>query len=198
MVHGGAWKVGDKRAASVVDNKVRRWVTRGFILVSVNYRMLPEANPLEQAQDVARALAYVQQHAADFHGDPARVVLMGHSAGAHLVSLISAHPDLAAKQGAKPWLGTVSLDSAAFDVVDIMQRFQHFKFYDEAFGQVTSARCWKSGSRPIMLLHATRAAHSRRLLLAPGRLDKTGRTIRRPCPADRVVRDSACGRSDSW
>jgi len=150
MVHGGAWKFGDKRAASVVDHKISRWVTRGFVLVSINYPMLPGANPLEQAQDVARALAYVQQHAADFHGDPARVVLMGHSAGAHLVSLISTDPDLAAKQGAKPWLGTVSLDSAAFDVVDIMQR-QHYKFYDEAFGK--DPAFWKSVSPYHVLTH---------------------------------------------
>ncbi len=143
MVHGGAWKFGDKRAASVVDNKVRRWVTQGFVLVSINYRMLPDANPLEQADDVARALAYVQQHAAEYHGDPTRVILMGHSAGAHLVSFISAHPDLAAKQGAKPWLGTVSLDSAAFDVVEIMQH-RHFKLYDEAFGK--DEAFWKSAS----------------------------------------------------
>ena len=143
LVHGGAWKFGDKRATGVIDNKVRRWVTRGFILVSINYRMLPDANPLQQAEDVARALAYVQQHAAEFHGDSAQVVLMGHSAGAHLVSFISAHPDLATKLGAKPWLGTVSLDSAAFDVVEIMQH-RHFKLYDEAFGK--DPAFWKSVS----------------------------------------------------
>ena len=143
MVHGGAWKFGNKRAAGVIDNKVGRWVTKGFILVSINYRMLPDANPLEQAEDVARALAYVQQHAADWQGDPARVILMGHSAGAHLVSLITAHPDLATKHGAKPWLGTVSLDSAAFNVVEIMQH-RHFKLYDEAFGK--DEAFWKSVS----------------------------------------------------
>lgn len=150
MVHGGAWKFGNKRAAGVIDNKVSRWVTRGFILVSINYRMLPDANPHQQADDVARALAYVQQHAADFHGDSARVILMGHSAGAHLVSLISADPDLAAKQGAKPWLGTVSLDSAAFDVVEIMQH-RHFKLYDEAFGK--DEVFWKSASPYHVLAH---------------------------------------------
>jgi len=143
MVHGGAWKFGDKRGAGVIDNKVRRWVTQGFVLVSINYRMLPDANPLEQADDVARALVYIQRHAAEFHADPARLILMGHSAGAHLVSLVSAHPDRATKQGAKPWLGTVSLDSAAFDVVEIMQH-RHFKLYDEAFGK--DEAFWRSTS----------------------------------------------------
>ena len=148
MVHGGAWKFGDKGAATVVDHKIQRWVTQGFIFVSVNYRMLPDATPLQQADDVARALAYVQAHAADYHGDPARVVLMGHSAGAHLVALISAQPDLATRQGAKPWLGTVALDSACYDVTEIMER-RHFKFYDEAFGK--DPAFWKATS-PISLL----------------------------------------------
>lgn len=134
MVHGGAWKYGDKRMAAVIENKIQRWVTKGFVFVSVNNRLLPAANPLEQAEDVARALAYVQQHAAEFQGDPARVILMGHSAGAHLVSLVSTHADLAFRQGAKPWLGTVSLDSAAYDIAAIMED-RHFKFYDEAFGK---------------------------------------------------------------
>lgn len=134
MVHGGAWKFGDKRMAGVIENKIQRWVTKGFAFVSVNNRLLPGANPLQQAEDVARALAYVQQHAAEFHGDPARVILMGHSAGAHLVTLVTTHPDLAARQGAKSWLGTVSLDSAAYDVDRIMEE-RHFKLYDEAFGK---------------------------------------------------------------
>lgn len=143
MVHGGAWKIGDKNMTTVFENKIKRWVTRGFVFVSVNYPMLPEANPLQQADDVVRALAYVQQHSAEFHGDPARVILMGHSAGAHLVALISVHPDLAARQGARPWLGTVSLDSAAYDVVEIMQH-KHLKLYDEAFGK--DEAFWKSVS----------------------------------------------------
>jgi acetyl esterase/lipase len=60
MVHGGAWHLGDKATPEVVANKVAHWVSRGFVLVSVNYRMLPEADPLQQADDVARALAFAQ------------------------------------------------------------------------------------------------------------------------------------------
>lgn len=143
MVHGGAWKWGDKTNTRVVDNKLQHWVPRGFVFVSINYRMLPAAGPLEQADDVARALAYVQAHAADFNADPARVILMGHSAGAHLVTLISTHPDLAAKHGVKPWLGTVSLDSAVYNVVAMMEH-KHLKLYDEPFG--TDRNFWQACS----------------------------------------------------
>lgn len=133
MVHGGAWQLGDKTNSNVVEDKVTRWVTRGFVFISVNYPMLPDANPMQQAEHVVRALAYVQQHAADYNADATRVILMGHSAGAHLVSLISTHPTLASSQGVYPWLGTVSLDSAAYDVTYIMLN-PHLPLYDNAFG----------------------------------------------------------------
>ena len=48
MVHGGGWKRGDKAMRSVVDNKVARWVPAGFIVISVNYRLLPDAEIRQQ------------------------------------------------------------------------------------------------------------------------------------------------------
>ncbi len=134
MVHGGAWMIGDKTSKTVVENKVARWVPRGFVFVSVNYRMVPKVGVGEEAQDVARALAWVQQHAGAWGGDGHRVVLMGHSAGAHLVTLLSADSALARAQGVQPWLGTVALDSAAYDVSAIMRR-PHSAFYDRVFGK---------------------------------------------------------------
>lgn len=133
MVHGGGWRRGDKTARGVVQNKVIHWVPRGIIVISVDYPLLPQATPLQQARSVAKALAFAQRHAAEWGGDPHKFVLMGHSAGAHLVTLISAEPSLATSQGALPWLGTVALDSAAYDVASIMQG-RHFRLYDEAFG----------------------------------------------------------------
>lgn len=143
MVHGGAWRVGDKQAKAVVTNKVGRWLPKGFILVSMNYRLLPQAAPLQQAEDVARALAFTQQQAASWGGDGNKIILIGHSAGAHLVSLLAAKPALASQQGATPWLGTVALDSAALDVEQIMQR-PHARFYNQAFG--TQPTYWAATS----------------------------------------------------
>src|SRR4249919_3722791 len=60
MVHGGGWSRGDKDGRGVVQAKVAQWVPRGYLFVSVNYRMLPEQDVAGQAGDVARALAYVQ------------------------------------------------------------------------------------------------------------------------------------------
>lgn len=150
VVHGGAWRRGDKSLLRSVRNKVLHWVGRGWVLVSINYRMLPQARPLEQAGDVARALAFVQQRAAAWGADGTRTVLLGHSAGAHLVSLIGADPRLGARTGVAPWAATISIDSAAFDLVQIMSR-PHFGFYDAAFG--SDPDVWRDAS-PLHRLDA--------------------------------------------
>lgn len=134
MVHGGGWIIGDKANERVVVNKGRDYLRKGYLFVSVNYRLVPDADPLGQAHDVATAIAFVQQNAAHWGGDATRIVVMGHSAGAHLVSLLAAHPALAAEAGAMPWRGTVSLDSAAMDVALMMQGGPLPDFYRQAFG----------------------------------------------------------------
>lgn len=164
IVHGGGWRNGDKGNARVVDNKVNHWIPKGFIVVSVGYRMLPQAGPLAQADDVAAALAFVQAQASAWGGDRKRIVLIGHSAGAHLVALLAAAPEIASKQGAGPWLGTIALDSAAYDIVQIMER-AHFALYDEAFG--TDRDLWRTASptlrlkaapKPMLLVCSTKRA----------------------------------------
>ncbi|WP_445289609.1 alpha/beta hydrolase [Variovorax atrisoli] len=162
MVHGGAWMFGDKAAASVVDRKVEHWVReQGFILVSVSYRFVPQVDVMQQAQDVARAVATAQANAPSWGGDAGRIVLMGHSAGAHLAALVSASPSIARQQGARPWLGTVALDSAALDTAELMQR-RHMPFYDRVFGadpafwrSVSPTDALASGAPPMLLVCST-------------------------------------------
>jgi acetyl esterase/lipase len=134
MVHGGGWRRGDKAMRGVIESKIARWLPRGFIVISTNYRMRPDTPPLQQAQDVARAQAVAHDGAAKWGGDAAGwFILMGHSAGSHLVALLSAEPSLVTAQGARPWLGTILLDSGSLDVVQTM-RAGHFPLYDQAFG----------------------------------------------------------------
>lgn len=162
MVHGGAWMFGDKAAASVIDLKVEHWVRdQGFILVSVGYRFVPQVDVLQQAQDVARAVATAQSSAPSWGGDAGRFVLMGHSAGAHLVALLGASPDIARQQGALPWLGTIALDSAALDTTGLMRR-RHMNFYDRVFG--SDPALWRAvsptdtlapGAAPVLLVCST-------------------------------------------
>lgn len=168
MVHGGAWRVGDKAAAAVVANKLAYWLPRGYVLVSANYRLLPAAPPLQQARDVAAALARAQALAPQWGADGGGFVLMGHSAGAHLVALLAAAPELAREAGARPWLGTVTLDSAALDVVGVMEA-SHPRFYDRAFG--SDAGGW----RAVSPAHRLREAPAPLLLVCSSRR-------REPCP----------------
>lgn len=151
MVHGGGWAHGDKAASNVVSNKVGHWVPDGYILVSVNYRLSPRADPLEEADDVARALAFAQHSAGQWGGDTSRFLVMGHSAGGHLVSLLSADPSIAARAGVRPWLGTVVLDGAAYDVVQIMES-RHPRLYDPIFGHDTTL--WREASPTLRLERA--------------------------------------------
>ncbi len=167
MVHGGGWSRGNKRLWRVVKNKATHWVGKGYIFVSTNYRMIPEADPVTQADDVAKALAFVQSQLRTWGGDPARVVLMGHSAGAHLVALLTADPSIAARQGAAPWLATVSLDSGAMDVEQIM-RASHLRLYDIAFRNdpaywhqaSPTQRLTGKPAAPMLLVCSTRRADS--------------------------------------
>lgn len=158
LVHGGGWRHGDKAHGRLVQNKAAHWVGQGVVLVSVNYRMLPDALPDVQARDVAQALAQAQQQAASWGADARRFVLMGHSAGAHLVALLAVAPESLRAVGAQPVLGTVLLDSGAMDVVQTMQE-RHAPLFDAAFGSdpafwraVSPQHQLRAGAPPLLVV----------------------------------------------
>lgn len=159
MVHGGAWVFGNKGARGVVENKMRHWLTQGAIFISTNYRLVPEVTPLEQAADIATAVATVQRSAIEWGADPQQLILMGHSAGAHLVALLAADASLVEKAGMQPWLGTIALDIAAYDVNRIMAD-KHHSFYDKAFGN--NADFWTAIS-PYHVLSTDNIARAKSL-----------------------------------
>ena len=149
FVHGGGWARGDKTNGRVIEPKVAHWVAQGYVVISANYRMLP--TPVaQQAEDVAGAMAFAQSQAELWGGDPKRFILMGHSAGAHLVALIAAGARTAVRP--QPWRGTVTLDSAALDVPAIMNS-RHFGLYDRAFG--ADPRQWTALSPIAQLTRGT-------------------------------------------
>ena len=152
MVHGGGWKRGDKAMNRVVENKVKHWLPKGIIFVSTNYRMVPKADPLVQANDIALALAKAQSLAPGWGGDSKRFVIMGHSAGAHLVALITATPSIVKQQGTQPWLATVMLDSGGYDIEKTMTG-RHMGLYDNAFGK--DPKFWQSVSPIYQLTQKT-------------------------------------------
>jgi arylformamidase len=161
MVHGGMWRIGDKSSRSVIQNKMKHWVNKGFIFISVNYRLLPDARPVEQMKDVEKALLFSQNQAHLCGRSSSKFILMGRSAGAHLVSLLSSSYARSVFSGlgskvenkvenvAKSWLGTIAIDSAAYDIVKIMNSAKPPRFYKKVFG--SSLDYWKAAS-PLHML----------------------------------------------
>lgn len=139
FLHGGGWSTGDKGRVSLLPAYARR---HGFLLVSANYRLTPQVDAGGCAQDVASALAWVRANAARYGGDPRRIVVAGHSAGAHLAALVAADPAYLGKHGMKPsdLAGVIALDGTGYDAVGPMEVNRRrpgavAKWYAAAFGE---------------------------------------------------------------
>jgi CubicO group peptidase (beta-lactamase class C family) len=117
-VHGGGWKAGDKRGVRGAPNYLGFWQARGYVVVSINFRLWPEASYDEQCADIAAALAWVKANVARYRGSPSHMLLLGHSSGAHLVSLVGTDPAYLGAHGMKPadLKAVISSDIMAYDV----------------------------------------------------------------------------------
>jgi acetyl esterase/lipase len=183
-VHGGGWRVGDK--ANQISDKVELFTGAGYVFVSVNYRLSPtDPSALDPGRirfpdhpdDVGEALGWLDRHIAGYGGDPTRLLLIGHSAGAHLIALAATDPRYVERWGIEPWqlIGAVALDSDAYDVADRISELSgnaRLTFYN-AFGtpeENAATGSWAQGS-PI---NWADAADPRFLIVtqagAPGRL----------------------------
>ena len=116
FIHGGGWSRGDK--ATATQQKQLFYTAMGYGFASLNYRLVPDVTPAQQAQDIATALAYLRQNAAKLGFDPDRIAVMGHSAGAHLAALISTDSQYldTADVPLSAIRGTILLDGAGYDV----------------------------------------------------------------------------------
>lgn len=141
FVHGGGWKRGDKDSATG-RYKVAHYTGEGYAFASVNYRLVPEATVEQQAQDVADALAALLKQADSLGIARGKVVLIGHSAGAHLVALVGTDPQYLRKAGLSysDIRGVIPIDGAAYDVPAQMQDAGRLMggTYRQAFGSEPS------------------------------------------------------------
>ena len=113
--HRGEWAKGDK---SEVCYKPKFLNEHGVIFVSINYRLSGVAQHPAQVNDVAAALRWVRDNISEFGGDGNKIILMGHSAGCHLVTFVGLDPRPLATVGLKPGdlAGVVSWSGGAFDL----------------------------------------------------------------------------------
>ncbi|HEX3147520.1 MAG TPA: alpha/beta hydrolase [Gemmataceae bacterium] len=118
-IHGGGWQAGDK---SDVQIKPLVFVEKGFVFVSINYRLLPAVDMATIVQDVAKAARWVHDHIAEFGGDPNRLLVMGHSAGAQLAALICTDDRYLKAEGLSLAItkACVPVDGDTFDVPAII------------------------------------------------------------------------------
>lgn len=156
MVHGGAWITGDKANANIITNKVPKWTAQGVAFISVNY---PFTAPITEATNVYAAINYILANTVKYGIDGKRLVIMGHSAGAHLITYLACKLE-------NKWLGQVVLDSAALDLPYIMSG-SHPSIYDTLFGVDTAY--WELNSpkyqystpvKPMYIVASTEKAFS--------------------------------------
>jgi len=87
QIHGGAWILGSKNEQGLP--LMRHLAQRGWVCVSVDYRLSPHATFPDHLVDLKRAIAWIQEHIAEYGGDASRLVVTGGSAGGHLCSLVA-------------------------------------------------------------------------------------------------------------
>lgn len=122
FVHGGGWARGSKDNATGKE-MAPHFTSEGYNFATINYRLVPDATVEQQAQDVANALKALLDRSAQLGIDKSRVVLAGHSAGAHLVALVGTDPRYlrAAGLSERDIAGVIPIDGAAYDVPEQMK-----------------------------------------------------------------------------
>jgi arylformamidase len=119
-IHGGGWQMGDK---SSVQIKPHAFMAKGYVFVSTNYRLLPNVDMDTIVRDIARSIHWVHDHIAEYGGDPQRLFVMGHSAGAQLAALICTDDRYLKAEGVSLAIikGCVPVDGDTYDVPAIIE-----------------------------------------------------------------------------
>jgi arylformamidase len=144
FVHGGEWSRHDK---AEVSYKPKFLNEHEILFVSVNYRLSPEAKHPDHIDDVASAIRWVHDHIAEYGGDPHKIFLLGHSAGCHLVTLVTLDPRYLAKVKLQPadLRGVVAWSGGAYDLVQkVNDGGMYADYIKKAFGE--SEEAWREAS----------------------------------------------------
>jgi acetyl esterase/lipase len=161
-IHGGGWRQGDK---SKVHNKPKAFVEKGFVLVSINYRFVPKVTVKQIAGDVAKAIRWTHDHAKEYGGDPKRIIVMGHSAGAQLAALVCTDHRYLKAEGLPLSIikGCVPVDGDTYDVPMQIKTVEEkrAKSYRMTFGDEESQKDLSSVTHvakdknipPFLILH---------------------------------------------
>jgi len=119
-IHGGGWQTGDRTDVQV---KPQAFADKGFVFVSTGYRLLPNVEMGTIFRDIAKSVRWVHDHIAEYGGDPKRILVMGHSAGAQLAALICIDDRYLKAEGLSLAIikGCVPVDGDTYDVPAIIE-----------------------------------------------------------------------------
>jgi acetyl esterase/lipase len=119
-IHGGGWQAGDKTSVQI---KPQVFVDKDFVFVSTNYRLLPDVDMATIVRDIAKSVRWVHDHIAEHGGDPQRLFVMGHSAGAQLAALVCIDDRYLKAEGLSLAIikGCVPVDGDTYDVPAIIE-----------------------------------------------------------------------------
>lgn len=117
FIHGGGWSFGNHK--TTLQSKPAHFTEAGYYFASTGYRLMPDAPVEDQARDIGAAIAALRGQASAIGFDPDRIVLMGHSAGAHLVALVATDPTYAGEDFSAI-RGAVLLDGAGYEITSSM------------------------------------------------------------------------------
>jgi acetyl esterase/lipase len=125
-VHGGGFVSGDKHLPGTpYYDHIGAWAVRhGMVGVTMTYRLAPQDRWPAGAQDVSSAVAWVAEHISGYGGDPARVVVAGHSAGAtHVAGYLAGHA------GVPPSVTAGALLSGIYDLTITERNHMHAAYF---------------------------------------------------------------------
>lgn len=118
-IHGGGWQAGDKGDVAL---KPKVLTDRGFVFVSTNYRLLPNVEMDVLIRDVAKSFGWVYKNISKYGGDPNRIFVGGHSAGAQLAAIICTDERYLQEMGV-PFdvlKGCIPVDGDTYDIPKII------------------------------------------------------------------------------
>ena len=147
--YGGAWSSGDRSQYLAFGQS---FASKGIVTVVADYRLYPQVKYPAFAQDAARALAWVHAHAREHGGDPARIFVSGHSAGAYNAVMLASEPKFIESVGGRlDWIRGVIGIAGPYDFLPLTDP-DYIDMFHGANNQDAMPVNHVDGKRPPMLL----------------------------------------------
>jgi acetyl esterase/lipase len=166
VLHGGAWTKGSRKSSVPMILELAR---HSYVAVSASYRLAPRHRYPAQLHDAKCAVRWLRANAARYRIDPARIAVLGYSAGGHLACLLgttAGRRDLEGTGGHAGHSSKVSLVVGYYPVTDLQAlrlTFLHSLIVDRFLGKFSATVCSQASpithvdrrSAPTLLLHGT-------------------------------------------